>query len=77
MRPSPSKEIWGEIELALYKSKVTKKELSRLTGVHANTISRDAKEPDRIPLGRLCLYLSVLGLQNDEILKSLGAVALQ
>lgn len=59
---SPCREVWGSIEKELYKKQMTKKELARLTGVSPNTISRDARDPGRIPLDRLCLYFTALDM---------------
>lgn len=72
MTGTPCKDIWGSIEYALYQRKVTKKELSRITGIHVNTITRDSKEPERIPLGRLCLYLVALDVQADAVADSIS-----
>ena len=58
MRQTPSSAVWGLIESALYASNIKKKDLAKIAGVHANTVSRDAENPDHIPLGRVCLYCS-------------------
>lgn len=67
MRQTPSSAVWGLIESALYASNIKKKDLAKIAGVHANTVSRDAENPDHIPLGRVCLYCTVLNIPPEQI----------
>lgn len=69
MRQSQPSAIWSTIEAAMYANNYHKKELAKIAGVHANTITRDASDPSHIPLGRICLYCAALNISPDVLAK--------
>ena len=45
-------------------------DLARRVGVHPNTITRDAQEPEKIPQGRLWLYFEAVGISVEDMVKT-------
>ena len=43
-----------------------------MIGVHANTVSSDAREPEKIPLDRLSLYFTALGINPEVMLRPIA-----
>lgn len=43
-----------------------------MVGVCANTVTADSAHPDRIPMGRLWLYCTALGIPTEEVIKAIS-----
>ena len=55
--------IRGEMEAALIRSRLTKKQVAAKTGIPYSTVARRFKEPETMPLGELLRIGKVTGLQ--------------
>ena len=53
-------------------TKTKKKDLARLVRCSPNTLTADLKEPERIPQGRLWLYLTALSIPVEEVLRGIA-----
>ena len=64
--------IWGLIAAEMAAQDIQKADIAKLIGVHANTIGSDAKEPEKIPLDRLTLYFTALGINPEVMLRPIA-----
>ena len=65
--------IWGLISAAMASQDIQRSEIAKMIGVHANTVSSDAREPEKIPLDRLDLYFTALGINPEDMLRPIAA----
>lgn len=65
--------LWGLISAAMAAQDIQRSEMAKMIGVHANTVSSDAKEPEKIPLDRLSLYLLALGVDQTTVTRPIAA----
>ena len=69
---TPPRIIWGLIEAEMKAQEVSRSELAKRIGVHANTVHSDATEPERIPLSRLFIYFAALGIEPSVMLRPIA-----
>ena len=50
----------------------TQQSLAKKARVHANTVSNDMRDPERIPQSRLWLYFTVLDIPVDDALSAVA-----
>lgn len=67
---TPSKTMWSIIDAARHNCGMRKSDLAKRIGVHPNTVSADAKYPERIPQERLWLYCMATGISVDDVIKT-------
>ena len=65
--------IWGLISAAMAAQDIQRSDIAKMIGVHANTVSSDAREPEKIPLDRLTLYFTALGINPEVMLRPIAA----
>lgn len=70
MYSTPSRTMWGIIECGMRSQRILMSDLARRVGVHPNTITRDAQEPEKIPQGRLWLYFEAVGISVEDMVKT-------
>lgn len=69
-KKTPAECVKGIISAAMGFSDISVKQLAKLTGVHANTIYKDIRDPDGMPMSRMWLYFTALGVPVDEGLQA-------
>ena len=69
---TPSEIIAGLVQAAMTADGMTAQELAKRAGVHANTVYRDLKDPDRIPQSRLWRYFVTLGVPVQAALDGIA-----
>lgn len=65
--------LWGLISAAMASQDIQRNEMAKMIGVHANTVSSDAREPEKIPLDRFSLYLTALGIDQLTVTRPIAA----
>ena len=65
-KKTPAECVKGIISAAMGSTDISVKQLAKLTGVHANTIYKDIRDPDGMPMSRMWLYFTALGVPVDE-----------
>jgi transcriptional regulator with XRE-family HTH domain len=58
--------VWARLDAARRAQKYTMKNLAKSIGISVNTISRDSKNPEKMPIGRLLSYCAALGLSIED-----------
>ena len=70
--PTMARVLWSIVESSMQWQHVTKGELAARSGVCRDTVTADAKEPERIPLARIAIYFKALGIDPAEVLRPLA-----
>lgn len=69
---TPSRIMADMIEAALKVSGTNRAELAKLARCSPNTLTADLKDPERIPQGRLWLYLTALSIPVEDVLRGIA-----
>lgn len=64
--------IWGLLAAEMTAQDLQRADVAKMIGVHANTVSSDAREPEKIPLDRLSLYFTALGINPEVMLRPIA-----
>ena len=64
--------IWGLLAAEMTAQDLQRADVAKMIGVHANTVSSDAREPEKIPLDRLSLYFTTLGINPEVMLRPIA-----
>ena len=64
--------IWGLIAAEMAAQNVQRAEIAARIGVSANTVTSDAKEPEKIPLSRIYIYFAALGIDPQIMLRPIA-----
>ena len=60
--------VWAKLDAVRRAQKYSMKNLAESIGVSVNTISRDAKSPEKMPIGRFLSYCSALNLSPTNFI---------
>lgn len=71
-KKTPAEIVKTIISAAMGARQIDSKQLAKLAGVHANTVYNDLKDPDGIPMQRVWLYFTILGVPVDDALKRIA-----
>lgn len=63
---TPAQIVAGIISAAMGAGNVTAERLADTVGVHKNTVYKDLRDPDGMPMQRMWLYFSALSVPVDE-----------
>ena len=66
---TPAAKVWELIEMLRHREGLRKKDLADAAGVSENTVCLDTECPERIPQGRLWIYLKTVGIKPCEVVK--------
>lgn len=65
-KKTPAECIGGIISAAMAARGVGARDLAKLSGVNYHTIYSDLADPDRMPMRRVWLYFTALGVPVDD-----------
>ena len=71
-KTTPARILWGLIEYEMAAQHMSQERLGKAVGVSRMTVYGDATAPERIPMSRLFLYFTALGIDADTILRPLA-----
>lgn len=60
--------IWSKLDAARRAQKYTMRNLAQSIGISVNTISRDSKNPEKMPIGRFLSYCAALSLSPENFI---------
>lgn len=62
--------IWVKLDAARRAQRHSMKSLAKSIGISINTITRDAKRPEKMPIGRLFSYCEALNLSPEDFISN-------
>ena len=69
-KKTPAEIVAGIINAAMGANKFDALQLAEAAGVHQNTVRKDLKDPDGMPMRRMWLYFTALSVPIDEGLEA-------
>lgn len=69
-KKTPAQIVSAVIRAAMGAESIDSKTLAKMAGVHVNTVYNDLKDPDGMPMQRMWLYFTSLGVPVDEGLQA-------
>ena len=69
---TPARIIWDMISAEMQRQEMTQTELARRAKVGKNTVSTDGQDPNKIPMSRVWLYFTILGIDPLTVLRPLA-----
>lgn len=67
---TPAECVGCIISAAMGANDVTVPDLAKMANVHENTVRLDMKDPDRMPMYRVWIYFTALGVPIDDGLQA-------
>ena len=64
--------IWGLIAAEMSAQNIQRADIAERINVSANTITSDAREPEKMPLSRVFLYFAALGIDPQVMLRPIA-----
>ena len=65
-KKTPAQIVKTIISAAMGSADISVGQLAKLTGIHQNTVYKDMRDPDGMPMSRMWLYFTALGVPVDE-----------
>lgn len=62
--------IWVKLDAARRAQRHSMKSLAKSIGISINTITRDAKIPEKMPIGRFFSYCEALNLSPEDFISN-------
>ncbi len=69
--PSKAEDLWAIIQMQRERLHISKDELAVKVHCSIDTVRRDAKYPEKIPLERLLAYFRVLGIPIGSAIRAI------
>ena len=69
-KKTPAEIVAGIINAAMGANKMDAVQLAETVGIHQNTVRKDLKDPDGMPMQRMWLYFTALSVPVDEGLEA-------
>ena len=69
-KKTPAEIVKAIISAAMGAEDMDSKTLAKLSGVHPNTVYKDMRDPDGMPMHRMWLYFTALSVPVDEGLQA-------
>lgn len=63
-------DVWVKLDAARRAQRHSMKSLAKSIGISINTITRDAKSPEKMPIGRLFSYCEALNLSPEDFISN-------
>jgi DNA-binding XRE family transcriptional regulator len=74
---TPAALLWALIDAERVRQQMTADTLAKRVGVSRGTVTTDARDPYKIPQGRLWLYFAVLGIDAGAVLHAFVSAYLE
>lgn len=62
--------VWAKLDAARRAQRHSMKNLAKSIGISINTITRDAKSPEKMPIGRFFSYCEALNLSIENFISN-------